>query len=147
MARLFARFRRQFRRIPAFNALGHVLDVRVAQFLGRHRRLRIGGAVRVAAIGDDERALVRRQAGGEVALDGRPAQRARHMAGLVGIRAVRVNDHRRLGGGGREDVLGADVGKFTGADRGGDKRRRHECKEFFHVSYIFGWLMVNRSEL
>ena len=54
------------------------------------------------------------------------------MAGLVGIGGVGVNDDRRLGVGRREDIRGADVGKFTSVNRGGKQRGGEEGNDFFH---------------
>ena len=113
-----------------------MFDVRVAEFLGSDGGLGIRGAMRIAAISDDFCVFIRRQIRREIVLDGRPAQRAWHMTGFVGIGTVRVNDYRRLGRGRRKDVGGADVGEFTRENRGGDKGRCEEGNDFFHGGYI-----------
>lgn len=135
---LLAGFRRQLRFIPAGDSVGHVLDVRVAQFLRRACRLRVGAALGAAAIGDDQRAFIRRQAGGQVVLDGGPAQRAGHMTGLVGRGAVGVDYHGGLGIGRGLDVFHADVGKSTGVNRGRTKCYCHESDKFFHIRMLVG---------
>lgn len=139
---LFGRFRGQVRRFPAVNAGGHVFDVGVTKRCRRLGRFQIRAAFGVAAIGHDERALVRRQTGGEVILDGREAQRARHMTGGVGIGTVRVNDDGGLGVRERLNVGGANVGEFAGKGGGGKHGGREEGEIFFHVVGYFGWLMV-----
>ena len=96
-----------------------MFDVCVTQLLRRLGRAQIGTALRTAAISDDEGVFIRWQAGRQIILDGGKAKRARHMAGLVGIGAVGVNDHGRLGVCGRQNVLGTDVGKFAGLTRPG----------------------------
>lgn len=107
--KLLGSFRRQLRVIPARNAVSHVLNIGVTQFLGRLGRLQIGAALRIAGTGDDQRVFIRRQDVGQMVLDDGKTQRVRRMTSLLGIATVGVDDDRRLGGGRCLHVFHADI--------------------------------------
>ena len=86
---LFSRFASG---LPAHDALGIMLHIRVAEVLGSFCSLSIRGAVFIGAIGDDKSALVGRQLRREIGLRSLEIERAGDVAFLVGATAVHVDE-------------------------------------------------------
>ena len=114
------------------DAGGHVFHVFIAKFFRGFSGFLVSFALRAAAVGDDERVLVRWQRAGELVFDGFKIQRGGHMAFLVGLGAVDVQDDGLLGFGECFDFLDADVGEFTGVAGDGEQGNGEEGEELFH---------------
>ena len=110
---------------PANDALGVVLHVAVAEGLSGHCALRVGRAVFIRAIGDDERAFVHRQLGREFGLGGREVNRAGNVARLVGTAAIHVDERDVPFRDGRLQLVVRDVGELLGG-KSGDSEREAE---------------------
>ena len=109
-----------------------MLDIGVAEFLGGFGGTRVGAAVLVAAIGDDEGGFVGGKNRGKIGGVRRVVDGARDMPVRIGDRAVHVQQGDLLGGDRGLQIRQGDVGKRSGKGIGGDKGDGEEGEEFLH---------------
>ena len=103
-----------------------MLHIGVAECLGFRGAGLVGGALLIAAVGDDESVLVGRELRSKV-LGGLEIEGARDVAFLVAVGAIHVDQCDLLLGDRLLELSMADVRELVGAN--GEQGRERECAE------------------